>query len=103
MANFETPDLAFSSKEGYGEDSGLAVYVTQAIDATVKWDDIAWLKRMTSLPVVVKGVLTGELSCRVWGLEDLSCHVCLCLKAVTSQDSDRLQMCHNIRDNQTKI
>lgn len=61
MANFETPDLAFSSKEGYGEDSGLAVYVTQAIDATLKWDDIAWLKRMTSLPVVVKGILTGEL------------------------------------------
>ncbi|XP_067311025.1 hydroxyacid oxidase 1 [Pseudorasbora parva] len=60
MANFESPDLAFSSKEGYGEDSGLAVYVTQAIDATVKWDDIAWLKRMTSLPVVVKGVLTAE-------------------------------------------
>uniref|UniRef100_A0A671M1R2 (S)-2-hydroxy-acid oxidase n=2 Tax=Sinocyclocheilus anshuiensis TaxID=1608454 RepID=A0A671M1R2_9TELE len=60
MANFETPDLAFSSKEGYGEDSGLAVYVTQAIDATVKWEDIAWLKRMTSLPVVVKGVLTAE-------------------------------------------
>ncbi|ROI68674.1 Hydroxyacid oxidase 1 [Anabarilius grahami] len=60
MANFESPDLAFSSKEGYGEDSGLAVYVTQAIDATVKWDDIAWLKRLTSLPVVVKGVLTAE-------------------------------------------
>ncbi len=38
MANFETPDLAFSSKEGYGEDSGLAVYVAQAIDATLKWD-----------------------------------------------------------------
>ncbi len=61
MANFETPDLAFSSKEGYGEDSGLAVYVAQAIDATLKWDDIAWLKSITSLPVVVKGVLTGEL------------------------------------------
>ncbi|XP_051723043.1 hydroxyacid oxidase 1 isoform X2 [Ctenopharyngodon idella] len=61
MANFESPDLAFSSKEGYGEDSGLAVYVTQAIDATVKWDDIAWLKRLTSLPVVVKGVLTVQI------------------------------------------
>ncbi|XP_052002134.1 hydroxyacid oxidase 1 [Xyrauchen texanus] len=60
MANFESPDLAFSSKEGYGEDSGLAVYVTQAIDPTVKWEDIAWLKTMTSLPVVVKGVLRAE-------------------------------------------
>ncbi|KAB5562156.1 hypothetical protein PHYPO_G00014770 [Pangasianodon hypophthalmus] len=60
MANFETPDLAFSSKEGYGEDSGLAVYVAQSIDPTVKWEDIAWLKRITSLPVVVKGVLRAE-------------------------------------------
>lgn len=67
MANFESPDLAFSSKEAYGEDSGLAVYVTQAIDATVTWDDIAWLKRLTSLPVVVKGVLTGEGSSSVLG------------------------------------
>uniref|UniRef100_A0A0E9QVP8 Uncharacterized protein n=1 Tax=Anguilla anguilla TaxID=7936 RepID=A0A0E9QVP8_ANGAN len=32
MANFDSPDMAFSSKEGYGEDSGLAVYVAQAID-----------------------------------------------------------------------
>lgn len=64
MANFETPDLAFASKEGYGEDSGLAVYVAQAIDPTLKWEDIAWLKRITSLPVVVKGVLRGECSSR---------------------------------------
>lgn len=62
MANFETPDLAFSSKEGYGEDSGLAVYVAQAIDPTLKWEDIAWLKGITSLPLVVKGVLRGECS-----------------------------------------
>ncbi|XP_018586316.1 2-Hydroxyacid oxidase 1 [Scleropages formosus] len=60
MANFETPDLAFSSKEGYGEDSGLAVYVAQAIDPTLKWEDIAWLKKMTTLPVVLKGVLRAE-------------------------------------------
>ncbi|KAI4905452.1 hypothetical protein NFI96_028085 [Prochilodus magdalenae] len=60
MANFESPDLAFSSKEGYGEDSGLAVYVAQAIDPSLKWEDIAWLKRITSLPVVVKGVLRAE-------------------------------------------
>lgn len=62
MANFESPDLAFSSKEGYGEDSGLAVYVAQAIDPSLKWEDIAWLKRITSLPVVVKGLLRGERS-----------------------------------------
>ncbi|XP_035262747.1 hydroxyacid oxidase 1 [Anguilla anguilla] len=60
MANFDSPDMAFSSKEGYGEDSGLAVYVAQAIDPTLQWEDIAWLKKTTSLPVVLKGVLTAE-------------------------------------------
>lgn len=76
MANFETPDLAFSSKEGYGEDSGLAVYVAQAIDPTLKWEDIAWLKRITSLPVVVKGVLRGECSRWEEWLERLRSPVC---------------------------
>ncbi|XP_012693519.2 hydroxyacid oxidase 1 [Clupea harengus] len=60
MSNFDSPDLAFSSKEGYGQDSGLAVYVAQAIDPTLRWEDIAWLKGLTRLPVVVKGVLRAE-------------------------------------------
>lgn len=104
MANFESPDLAFSSKEGYGEDSGLAVYVTQAIDATVKWDDIAWLKRLTSLPVVVKGVLTGEWSSYVL------CHLWLCPKPVQlvidftdrNLDSDKLPVRHDVRSKDLK-
>ncbi|MBN3301549.1 HAOX1 oxidase, partial [Amia calva] len=60
MANFETSDLAFSSKECYGEDSGLAVYVARAIDPSLKWEDIAWLKKITTLPVVVKGILRAD-------------------------------------------
>ncbi|KAK1170708.1 hydroxyacid oxidase 1 [Acipenser oxyrinchus oxyrinchus] len=60
MANFESPDLSFSSKNGYGEDSGLAVYVAKAIDPTLKWEDIAWLKKLTKLPVVVKGILRAD-------------------------------------------
>ncbi|XP_036398962.1 hydroxyacid oxidase 1 [Megalops cyprinoides] len=60
LANFASPDLAFSSKEGYGDDSGLAVYVAQAIDPTLQWEHIAWLKSVTSLPVVLKGVMRAE-------------------------------------------
>ncbi|XP_075056838.1 2-Hydroxyacid oxidase 1 isoform X1 [Mixophyes fleayi] len=60
MKNFETEDLAFSSKKGYGDNSGLAVYVSQAIDASIKWDDIEWLKGLTSLPIVVKGILRAD-------------------------------------------
>ncbi|XP_038823220.1 hydroxyacid oxidase 1-like [Salvelinus namaycush] len=60
MTNFGSAELAFSSAEGYGEDSGLAVYVAQAIDPTLCWEHIAWLKKNTHLPVVVKGVLRAE-------------------------------------------
>ncbi|XP_068135727.1 2-Hydroxyacid oxidase 1 [Hyperolius riggenbachi] len=60
MKNFDSEDLAFSSKQGYGDDSGLAVYVSQAIDASIKWDDIEWLKGLTSLPIVAKGILRAE-------------------------------------------
>lgn len=60
MTNFGSAELAFSSAEGYGEDSGLAVYVAQAIDPTLCWEHIAWLKKNTHLPVVVKGVLRGD-------------------------------------------
>ncbi|KAM8946675.1 2-Hydroxyacid oxidase 1 [Pelodytes ibericus] len=60
MKNFDSEDLAFSSKQGYGDNSGLAVYVAQAIDASIKWDDIEWLKGITSLPIVVKGILRGD-------------------------------------------
>ncbi|XP_023253119.1 hydroxyacid oxidase 1 [Seriola lalandi dorsalis] len=59
MSNFSTASLAFS-EGNYGNDSGLAVYVAKAIDPTLCWDDISWLKKHTHLPVIVKGVLNGE-------------------------------------------
>ncbi|XP_041633798.1 hydroxyacid oxidase 1 [Cheilinus undulatus] len=59
MSNFSTASLAFSEGD-YGNDSGLAVYVAKAIDPSLCWDDISWLKKQTNLPVIVKGVLTGE-------------------------------------------
>lgn len=58
LSNFSTASEAFS-EQSYGNDSGLAVYVTQAIDPTLCWDDITWLKSHTCLPVIVKGVLNG--------------------------------------------
>ncbi|RVE75428.1 hypothetical protein OJAV_G00017240 [Oryzias javanicus] len=59
MSNFSTASLAFS-EDSYGNDSGLAVYVANAIDPTISWEDITWLKKHTRLPVVVKGILNGE-------------------------------------------
>uniref|UniRef100_A0A3B3DKW6 Hydroxyacid oxidase (glycolate oxidase) 1 n=1 Tax=Oryzias melastigma TaxID=30732 RepID=A0A3B3DKW6_ORYME len=59
MSNFSTASLAFS-EDSYGNDSGLAVYVANAIDPTISWEDITWLKKHTHLPVIVKGILNGE-------------------------------------------
>ncbi|XP_051242944.1 hydroxyacid oxidase 1 [Dicentrarchus labrax] len=59
MSNFSTASLAFS-EGNYGNNSGLAVYVAKAIDPTLCWDDITWLKKHTHLPVIVKGVLNGQ-------------------------------------------
>lgn len=47
------------TKDG-GNDSGLAAYVASLIDRTLSWDDIKWLRGITKLPIVVKGVMTAE-------------------------------------------
>lgn len=40
--------------------SGLNAYVANLFDATLQWSDIEWLKRITTLPIILKGVLTTE-------------------------------------------
>lgn len=65
MANFSTASLAFS-EGSYGDDSGLAVYVAKAIDPSLCWDDITWLKANTHLPVILKGILNGTHTLQLW-------------------------------------
>ncbi|XP_009586068.1 PREDICTED: hydroxyacid oxidase 1 [Fulmarus glacialis] len=60
LKNFSSSDLAFSSGKDFGENSGLAVYVAEAIDASVNWEDIRWLRGLTSLPIVAKGILRAD-------------------------------------------
>ncbi|NXE91529.1 HAOX1 oxidase, partial [Menura novaehollandiae] len=60
LKNFSSSDLAFSSGKDFGENSGLAVYVAEAIDASVSWEDIKWLRGLTSLPIVLKGILRAD-------------------------------------------
>lgn len=40
--------------------SGLNEYVINQFDPSITWQDIKWLKQLTGLPIVVKGVLTAE-------------------------------------------
>ncbi len=40
--------------------SAFGKYVAEQLDASLTWDDVGWLKTLSPLPVVVKGILTGE-------------------------------------------
>ncbi|EPS70764.1 glycolate oxidase, partial [Genlisea aurea] len=57
LKNFEGLDLGSMAE---AEDSGLASYVAGQIDRTLSWKDLKWLQTITSLPILVKGVLTAE-------------------------------------------
>ncbi|HTQ80818.1 MAG TPA: alpha-hydroxy acid oxidase [Thermoanaerobaculia bacterium] len=52
--------------EGYGvvakdsEDSGLASYFYSLLDPALSWKDVDWLRSITKLPVVVKGIVRPE-------------------------------------------
>ncbi|CAH2053716.1 unnamed protein product [Thlaspi arvense] len=57
LKNFEGLDLG---KMDEANDSGLASYVAGQIDRTLSWKDVQWLQTITNMPILVKGVLTGE-------------------------------------------
>jgi 4-hydroxymandelate oxidase len=51
---------------GYGEvarppsESGLASYFASLIDPSLGWADVAWLRGLTRLPIVIKGIVRAD-------------------------------------------
>jgi 4-hydroxymandelate oxidase len=45
-------------------DSGLAAYVAELLDPALGWDAIDWLRSITTLPIVVKGIVRGDDAAR---------------------------------------
>ncbi|CAN7938102.1 unnamed protein product [Ixodes hexagonus] len=65
--NFTLPEgLTVANLEGVAggldpsSGSGLAAYGEKLFDQSLTWDDVKWLKSITKLPVIAKGVLTAE-------------------------------------------
>ena len=42
------------------DDSGLAAYVAALYDPSLTWKDLEWFRSLTSLPILVKGILRGD-------------------------------------------
>jgi 4-hydroxymandelate oxidase len=46
------------------EDSGLAAYFASMLDAALRWEDVSWLRGITRLPLIVKGVVRPDDAAR---------------------------------------
>jgi 4-hydroxymandelate oxidase len=55
-------NLLPASKDKFPEsdDSGLTIYVQKFLDPSLSWKDIDWLKSVTKLPLIIKGIACKE-------------------------------------------
>jgi isopentenyl diphosphate isomerase/L-lactate dehydrogenase-like FMN-dependent dehydrogenase len=58
MRNLETAGR--SDAATWSKDSSFAEYWRSLLDPSLTWDAIAWLRSLTSLPILVKGVLSPD-------------------------------------------
>uniref|UniRef100_R4G4U1 (S)-2-hydroxy-acid oxidase n=1 Tax=Rhodnius prolixus TaxID=13249 RepID=R4G4U1_RHOPR len=56
LANFSGKES--SCNEGSG--SALTSYTDELFDSSINWEDIKWLRSITDLPIVLKGIQTAE-------------------------------------------
>jgi (S)-2-hydroxy-acid oxidase len=60
MANFEGLDFNQTGVNQSNKESGLNEYASSLFDASLTWKDVDWLRSVTRLPIVVKGILSAE-------------------------------------------
>lgn len=67
--NFRLPDgLTVANLADYAKEifpagipgSGLAAYVSQMLDPSLSWKDLAWLRGKTKLPILLKGIVRAD-------------------------------------------
>lgn len=57
-ANLDPALMASTHRRRPGE-SALATHAAEAFDPTLTWTDLAWLREHTTLPILLKGILTA--------------------------------------------
>jgi 4-hydroxymandelate oxidase len=57
IANLASRGEQLPHREG---ESGLAVHVRDLLDPSLTWEDVDWLRSVTRLPVVIKGIVRGD-------------------------------------------
>ena len=59
LANFRTAKLALDSEIQQTE-SGLFTYFQNQVSPAITWNDLDWLASISTLPIIVKGILRGD-------------------------------------------
>uniref|UniRef100_UPI00358FDEDC 2-Hydroxyacid oxidase 1-like n=1 Tax=Myxine glutinosa TaxID=7769 RepID=UPI00358FDEDC len=59
LCNFKEDDTIRGSGPTQ-DDSAFALFVKQSLNPSLTWEHIRWLRSITSLPIVLKGILTAE-------------------------------------------
>ncbi len=58
MKNLESASL--EQMDAVGDGSALQKYFTEQLDARLTWDVVDWLRGITSLPLILKGILAAQ-------------------------------------------
>jgi 4-hydroxymandelate oxidase len=53
-------ELMATTHRRHERESAIAAHAAEQFDPTITWSDLAWLRRITDLPIILKGVLTAE-------------------------------------------
>lgn len=56
----EDPDEISRNATEVDRDSGAARAISKFIDPSLCWDDVAWFKSITKMPIIIKGIQTPE-------------------------------------------
>lgn len=60
LGNFDDTVYANFNMTNVTSGSGLTKYTNDFFDQSLTWQDVSWLKNVTTLPVVLKGIITGK-------------------------------------------
>ncbi|XP_077490964.1 2-Hydroxyacid oxidase 1-like [Amblyomma americanum] len=60
LGNFDRSIYSNFNMRNATSGSGLTKYTNDFFDQSLTWDDVNWLKNATSLPIVLKGIMTPE-------------------------------------------
>ena len=58
------PHVAPMARLPADEGSALAAWVAKNLDPAISWDDLAWIREASGLPVIVKGIVRGDDAAR---------------------------------------